>query len=87
MEKKMTKREMQSILKKLQKIQCKDFGAHDMDISVYHRDDDEKYIWLVCYFYIFGELHTFGCYRWRSYEDNMKEINKELEFINHKIEK
>ena len=87
MEKKMTKRELQSILKKLQKIQCKDYGAHDMSISVFHSDDDEKDIWLSCYFYILEKLHTFGCYRWRSYEDNIKEINKELNFINHKIEK
>ena len=86
MKNKMTKKEFQSLLNKVQEIQCKDFGAHDMSVIFYHgRNRNET--WFNCAFYIRKKIHVIGCYRWRSYDDNIQEINKELELINYKIEK
>lgn len=71
MEKKITKKQRLSLLKRVQKFQVTDNGVHKIGIACYV---DEGGLWFVCNATV-NEKYVWGyCYNWGDYEQNLKSI-------------
>jgi len=75
------KRETLKLLRKVQKFQCSDCGAHKIDIQTYV-DDETKKLWFVCNGTMDNEVIMGSCYEWRTYAENEIVINDFISAFN-----